>query len=156
MLLQIYHLPYICFMYFVSVTRLRLKSLIYFPGMVRANSAVSKQLVVTPGFVAGKELIDKGLIFWTITVWQGDADMKVFRNSEAHRKAMQKLPDWCNEATYAHWLQETDQLPNWEAVHHKIISEGSVSKVRHPSADHATKNFLPPIWKKTQQVFKKV
>ena len=142
-------------MYFVSVTRLRLKSFIYFPAVVRANGAATKQLVITPGFVSGKELIDKGLIFWTITVWQGDADMKVFRNCEAHRKAMQKLPDWCDEATYVHWLQETDELPSWEAAHHKIVTEGSVSKVRQPSANHAARNFPLPKWTKTQQVFKK-
>jgi hypothetical protein len=33
--------------------------------------------------------------------------MKMFRNGEAHRKAMQKLPFWCDEAAYTHWQQET-------------------------------------------------
>lgn len=104
--------------------------------------------------MAGKELMDKGWVFWTLTMWNTDADMKTFRNSAPHRKAMQKLPDWCNEATYIHWLQDAPELPGWDIIHAKMVSEGVVSKVRHPSPKHLTKDFPLPKWTRTERLLK--
>ncbi|MCW3122227.1 MAG: hypothetical protein JWQ38_1719 [Flavipsychrobacter sp.] len=141
-------------MVFISATRLRLKSIWYLPGFMRANNASLKQLLITDGFLQGKELIDKGLVFWTLTMWDKDADMKTFRNSVPHRKAMQQLPAWCNEATYAHWLQEEATLPDWTTIHERMIKDGVVSKVRNPTERHAAKNFPPIKWLKTESNFK--
>jgi hypothetical protein len=142
-------------MYFVSATRLKLKSIFYLPAFMRANEASGKQLLATEGFVSGKENVDKGLIFWTVTMWDKDADMKSFRNSPAHRKAMQGLPNWCNEATYTHWLQKEDTLPGWHAVHERMIREGVVSKVRNPTERHSSKSFPMVKWTKLGRDFKK-
>ena len=57
---------------FVSITRLRVNSIFRLPAFMRANEASVKQLVSTPGFIAGKELIDEGLTFWTLTIWSDD------------------------------------------------------------------------------------
>lgn len=119
-----------------------------------ANEASVKQLMITEGFIGGKELMDKGLIFWTMSLWDKDADMKSFRNSAPHRKAMQNLPKWCNEATYTHWLQEEPILPPWDIVQNKILKEGVITKVRRPSERHQSKSFPPIKWTKTERVFK--
>ncbi len=131
-------------MIFVSATRLRLKSFIYLPQFMLANEASVKQLVKTPGFKSGLELIDKRLTFWTVTAWENVEVMKVFRNSEPHRKAMQKLPKWCNEASYAHWMQEDEAFPDWQTIHAKIIEEGKITKVRNPSPHHLLKDYPAP------------
>ena len=141
-------------MYFVSVTRLRLRSFIHLLPFFLANERSVKQLLITPGFIAGKELVDKGMVFWTVTLWAADTDMKAFRNSEAHRKAMQKLPTWCSEATYVHWVQEDATLPSWPAVHEKMLTEGKISKVRNPTERHLVKDFPPPQRTKTERPFK--
>ncbi|OCX54726.1 hypothetical protein BEL04_00485 [Mucilaginibacter sp. PPCGB 2223] len=141
-------------MFFISITRLRLRSIWYLPGFLSSNSLSVKQLLVTPGFIAGKELIDKNLVFWTVTVWKTDADMKTFRNSPPHRKAMQKLPLWCDEATYMHWLSEDTEIPAWDAICKRTIAEGKVSKVRHPSKNHPDRNFPAIKWTKTERIFK--
>ena len=141
-------------MYFVSATRLKVKSFFSLPAFMMANEASIKQLSRTKGFVEGKELMDKGLTFWTITLWNSDADMKGFRNSIPHRKAMQKLPGWCSEATYTHWLQEETVLPAWNTIHEKIVKEGIVTKVRHPSQHHSSKLFPPVKWARTERAFK--
>lgn len=140
-------------MYFVSVTRLRLRSWIYLLAFMRSNEASVKQLLITPGFVTGKELIDKNLTFWTITVWNGDADMKTFRNSIPHRKAMQKLPLWCNEAAYMHWSTNDAAVPAWDDVYQKLIAEGKLSKVRYPSANQLDKSYPAVKWSKLQRSF---
>ena len=121
---------------------------------MKANEASVKQLLETEGFVTGKENVDKGLIFWTITMWNADADMKGFRNSPAHRKAMQMLPEWCNEATYTHWLQESGTLPDWNNIHERMIKDGVVSKLRNPSERHSSKSFPPVKWTKLERPFK--
>ena len=119
-----------------------------------ANEASVKQLNKTEGFLGGRELIDKKITFWTLTIWKSDANMKEFRNSVPHRKAMQKLPSWCDEATYTHWTQEENQLPEWKIVFGKMIAEGRISKVRNPSANHLSKNFQEIKWTVFESNFK--
>jgi heme-degrading monooxygenase HmoA len=85
---------------FISITRLRIHSIFILPKFMLANEASVKQLRKIDGFLKGKELIDKGLTFWTLTMWRDEIAMKAFRNSIPHRKAMQKLPSWCCEASY--------------------------------------------------------
>lgn len=143
-------------MAFISVTRLKIKSLVHLPLFLWQNEACAKALVQTPGFLGGKELIDKHLTFWTMTVWQDVPSMKTFRSSAAHRKAMQKLPGWCSEATYVHWEQDSPALAEWSAAHVKMVQEGVVSKVRHPSARHLSKDFPAPAWSRTERLFRPV
>lgn len=141
-------------MVFISATRLRVKSIIYLFPFFRANEASVKQLLKTQGFLGGLELVDKKLTFWTLTMWNIDASMKEFRNSIPHRKAMQKLPYWCDEASYVHWTQNEDVLPGWNTVYEKIIAEGKITKVRQPSPNQLYKNYPEIKWKKIQRVFK--
>ena len=131
-------------MYFISVTRLRIKSFWYLPQFFFANSAAEKQLKKTPGFIEGKELIDKHMTFWTLTAWKDEQSMKLFRNGKAHQQAMRKLPGWCDEATYAHWTTEEYTFPDWLTAYEKLITEGRTTKVKEPSANHLNKNFPAP------------
>jgi hypothetical protein len=141
-------------LHFVSATRLKLRSIFHLPAFIVANNESVQQLLVTDGFISGKELPDKGLVFWTLTLWRSDADMKAFRNSTAHRKAMQKLPVWCNEATYIHWLQEEPTLPDWNTVYERMMTDGVVSKVKNPSVRHLSKSFGPIKWTKLERILK--
>jgi heme-degrading monooxygenase HmoA len=120
----------------------------YLPGFLAANEASVKYLTRTPGFLKGTELVDKGLVFWTVTAWTDEKAMKTFRNSEAHRKAMQMLPRWCSEAAYAHWLQDNDVLPAPAVLHEKIITQGKLTKVRYPSVRQQLMAYPPVRWVK--------
>lgn len=140
-------------MFFVSVTRLRVKSFWYLPAFFIANERSVKELIHTAGFAGGKELIDKKLTFWTVTIWKDMEAMKTFRNSEAHRKAMQKLPVWCDEASYTHWTQNDDQMPVWATIHLKMVDEGKLTKVKQPSAQQLSKQFPAPALTKSERVF---
>jgi heme-degrading monooxygenase HmoA len=138
---------------FISITRLRVKSIFHLIPFMRANEAAAKQLVKTPGFLGGKELIDKGLTFWTLTMWADDANMKTFRNSNAHQQAMQKLPFWCSEASYNHWTQEDFVLPGWTVASTRLIMEGKLTKVRNPSPAQAGNGFPAIKWNKLERAF---
>jgi len=141
-------------MYFISVTRLRVKSFLSLPRFFLANEASLKQLKKTMGFVIGKELVDKKLTFWTITLWEAESNMKEFRNSIPHRKAMQNLPHWCDEASYLHWVQEEKILPDWKTVYDKMITEGKITKVKFPSANQINKEYPPIKWTKSERKLK--
>jgi len=139
---------------FVSVTRLRVKSIFYLLPFMRANEAAVKELKVSNGLLKGKELIDKKLTFWTITVWEDEVSMKGFRGSSSHRKAMQSLPKWCNEASYHHWMQEENEIPDWNTIAEKLFAEGKLSKVRNPSSSQTANQFPPIKWTKTERILK--
>ena len=139
---------------FVSVTRLRVKSIFYLLPFMRANEASVKTLINSTGLLKGKELIDKHLTFWTITLWKNEQAMREFRGSQAHKNAMQQLPKWCNEASYHHWNQEEDTLPNWDIVSERMFQEGKLTKVRTPSKAQILNTFPPIKWKKMERKLK--
>ena len=139
---------------FVSVTRLRVKSILFLIPFMRANEASVKELKASRGLLKGKELIDKQLTFWTITIWENEESMKVFRGSSSHRIAMQQLPKWCNEASYHHWVQEHDEFPSWSTISEKLFSEGRLSKVRNPSKAQVKNQFPSIKWTKTERKLK--
>jgi len=139
---------------FISVTRLRVKSLFYIIPFMRANEASVKELKVSKGLLKGKELMDKKLTFWTITLWEDEASMKGFRGSSPHRHAMQQLPKWCNEASYHHWVQESNEFPTWNTIAEKLFAEGKLSKVRNPSDAQITHQFPSIQWTKTERRLK--
>jgi hypothetical protein len=62
--------------------------------------------------------------------------MRAFMTAGAHRAAMPKLLEWCDEAAVAHWTQDCDQEPAWEEAHRRMRREGRASKVNHPSEAH--------------------
>jgi hypothetical protein len=141
-------------MVFISITRLKVKSIFYLPQFLRVNEASANQLIKTKGFLAGKELVDARLTFWTLTMWESDVEMKSFRNSIPHRKAMQKLPHWCSDASYFHWTQNEAILPSLKEASEKLLKQGNLTKVRNPSANQISNSFPPIKWLKFERNFK--
>jgi Domain of unknown function (DUF3291) len=131
-------------MVLISATRLRVRSLFYLPQFSWATLLSARQLTHAAGFLGGRLLIDRYRNFWTLTAWEDETAMRRFRNDGVHRKVMPKLLQWCDEATLVHWHQETPTLPDWQEAHQRMISEGKLSKVNHPSPNHATKDFPEP------------
>jgi hypothetical protein len=139
-------------MVFVSITRLRLRSAFYLLPFFWHTYRSGKQLQTESNFIKGKTLMDKKLTFWTMTLWNNEVDMRTYRNSNAHKKAMPKLQHWCNEASVVHWQQEENKFPGWLEAHRRMQTDGRASKVRNPSADHLAFSFPSPRWpSKTEQ-----
>jgi hypothetical protein len=119
---------------FVSVTRLRVLSLLYFPIFAIQAFLTSRQAAAADGNLAVKVLRDRRTVFWTSTSWSTEAAMKAFIHSGVHGPVMRKLLEWCDEAAVVHWTQDSEELPSWEEAHRRIQHEGRRSKVNHPSA----------------------
>jgi hypothetical protein len=105
----------------------------------------SLQAKRSSGNLGSRYLNERQLTFWTLSVWESEASMRNFMMSGAHRRAMPKLLDWCEEAALGHWHQEHATLPSWTEAHQQMVSKGRLSKVRNPSPNQLAQRIPPPV-----------
>lgn len=127
-----------------SVTRLRVRSFLDLPAFLWMTFRTQRQTVRAPGFLGGALLIDKSKTFWTLTTWEDEKAMKAFRGSGAHAHVMPKLAEWCDEAAYTHWNLTTPVIPTWPEAYERLLNQGRLSRVSHPSPAHEAKQFPKP------------
>ena len=127
-----------------SVTRLRVRSIRFLPAFLWHTFKSQRQVVRSAGFFGGRLLVDSHWTFWTLTVWDDEKAMKKFRGSGAHARVMSKLPHWCDEAAYSHWVLAADCVPEWSEAYEKLAADTRLSRVEHPSQDHSNKRLPKP------------
>ena len=131
-------------MVFVSLTRLRVRSIRFLPMFALDALRTQRQVQRAPGFKVGALLPDRRWTFWTMTAWDSQESMRRYMTTGAHKTAMPKLLHWCDEASVAHWEQESEALPGWEEADRRMRESGRVSKVRFPSPQHAELRYAIP------------
>lgn len=132
-------------MYNVSITRLRVRSIFYMPVFLLHAMRTSTQAQKADGILGVETRFEKNNVVWTKTVWADEDAMKKYRGSGAHQIAMRVLSELCNEASVARWQQLETDLPTWEDAHHRMLTEGKLSKVKHPSPLHAAGRTAPEL-----------
>jgi quinol monooxygenase YgiN len=131
-------------MAFISVTRLRLRSVRYLPPFLWHTLRSLLQAKRAPGNLSAKTRRAPDGAFWTLSAWESEASMRAYRNSAAHKKAMPKLLEWCDEASVGHWEQASGELPDWREAHRRMVETGRLSKVNHPSERQRAGEMPPP------------
>ena len=131
-------------MTFVSLTRLRVRSIRFLPLFAVYTWRSLRQVRKAAGFQTGGLLPDRRWTYWTMTAWDGQESMRRFMTSGAHKGAMRHLMHWCDEASVAHWEQEGGTLPSWEDADRRMRASGRVSKVNHQSPEQAGMNYERP------------
>jgi hypothetical protein len=129
----------------ISITRLRVRKWYYLPGFYVDALRINRQAATAEGNLAVRLLRDQSNTFWTATSWSSHATMKAFIVARPHGPAMRKLLDWCDEASLVHWEQSEKALPSWEEAHRRLMSEGRLSKVHHPSPAHTAHSYPMPV-----------
>lgn len=132
----------------VSITRLRVRSIYYMPIFLLHAMRTMSQAQKSEGVLGVETRFEKNNVVWTKTVWNDEISMKKYRGSGAHQIAMRMLSELCNEASVARWEQADVVLPTWEEAHRRMLSEGKLSKVKHPSSLHASGRTAPEIMQK--------
>lgn len=128
----------------ISVTRLRIRTPRFLPGFAWHTWRSTRQAQQSPGFLGGQLAADAPRrTFWTITAWLDEEAMRTYRIAGAHKRAMPKLLDWCDEAAVVHWQQDSAQLPAAAEALRRMLTEGRTSKLRHPSLAHGAGNTAP-------------
>jgi hypothetical protein len=131
-------------MNFVSLTRLRIRSIRFMPLFAIHAFRSRMQVSSAPGFQTGALLADRSRTFWTMTAWDSQESMRAYMTTGAHKKAMPRLLHWCDEASVAHWTQPDATLPSWMEADRRMRDSGRASKVSHPSPRHASLSYRPP------------
>ena len=127
----------------VSITRLRVRSLRYLPAFLINAFRSAQQAKAASGNLAVSLLSDARFTFWTRTVWNDEQSMRAFMITGAHRSVMPRLLHWCDEASVAHWLQDSPEPPSWQEAYRRLQKEGRRSKVDNPS-DAQLRFEIPP------------
>jgi heme-degrading monooxygenase HmoA len=122
----------------ISVTRLRLRSMRFFPAFFWYTRRSIRQAKRTPGNLGVKVRKTNGLAFWTLSIWVDDGAIRAFVLASPHREAMQKLPHWCDEAAFADWEQHSSDWPSWETAREKLSTTGRMARVFYPSEKQKT------------------
>lgn len=94
-----------------------------------------------PGYIAGSMLRDRDRAFWTLTLWESEADMRSYRNSGAHQAAMPRLYAWADEAVVTRWEQEGRTLPSWSEAQARMRQDPRWTKLARPSPRHQARIF---------------
>lgn len=131
-------------MIFISLTRLRIRSLRFLPLFSVYLLTTLRQVKRAQGFRRGALLADRHWTFWTLTAWDNQESMRNYIVAGSHKKAMPRLLDWCDEASVAHWTQQEEELPSWMEADRRMRESGRASKVRHPSSRHASLTYETP------------
>jgi hypothetical protein len=131
-------------MVFVSITRLHIKSPRHLLPFVWHNVLSSWQIINIPGFLKGKIFRDGYGAYWTITTWKNQSAMKSYRNTGAHRQAMQHIQTWCDEAAVVNWEQGDSSLPKTLEAHCRMVTEGHFTRLSHPCAAHLERKIPEP------------
>jgi Domain of unknown function (DUF3291) len=129
---------------FVSITRLRVRSIRFLPFFLLYTFRCMRQVKKSSGFQGGGVLADRDWTFWTMTAWDNQESMRSYMTAGSHKAAMPRLLDWCDEACVVHWEQSQAALPSWIEADERMRASGRASKVWNPSPQHATLAYRTP------------
>jgi hypothetical protein len=125
-------------MSFVSITRLRIRSIRFLIGFAVHTLRAQNQVRHARGFQAGALLPDRRWTFWTMTVWDSQESMRAYILNGAHKAVMPKLLNWCDEASVVHWDQPDVRLPSWQEPTGKCARVAELPKFVIPA------RIMPP------------
>jgi hypothetical protein len=127
------------------VTRLRLRSHDLLDEFFVASVSVLEQAKVSPGYLGADAIAEANDVWWTVSVWQDRDAMRAFVGADPHLGVMSRVDDWCDEATFAEWVQDSAELPDWNTSYQRVVAEGQSASLTNGSAANDDRTFPPPI-----------
>jgi hypothetical protein len=129
----------------IVVTRLRLRDPAFFDEFFAHAVAVTEQARNSQGNLHADVLAEANNTYWTRTAWLERDLMNAFVGSEPHLSTMDRLPDWCDEATFVDWDQPSADLPDWQDGYVRLVASGQVASLTHATDAHHTRDFPAPV-----------
>jgi hypothetical protein len=128
-------------MFYLSMTRLRLKSPLYLIPFFVQNEKILSQLRASQGFIKGKVLAAPNLSMWTATLWASEQDLRAFHLNGEHGETIEKIDEWSSDSARCHQLTESDKIPSWENVRLELIKSGRFRDLTEPSCDQINREI---------------
>jgi hypothetical protein len=129
----------------IVVTRLRLADHAMLDDFFEAAVALLEQANASPGVVYTDVLAEANDVWWTCTSWQDRAAMQAFVGTDPHAITMDRLDEWCDEATFVDWEQDDATLPDWDAAFQRLVADGQSSRLVHASPANEARSFPAPV-----------
>lgn len=128
----------------IVVTRLRLRDPAVFDEFFSHAAAVAEQAQNSPGNLGADVLAEANNTYWTRTAWQERNLMNAFVGSEPHLGTMDRIADWCDEATFVDWEQASADLPDWQDGYRRLVADGQAASLTRATQAHHTRDFPAP------------
>src|SRR6185503_3053081 len=93
-----------------TITELKCKNYLRLPGLIFLSMKVIKQAKTTPGNISAI-IKANGLKAFTLTSWENEDSLKLFRNTGHHKQAMRRMNKTASAFRFKTW--ETDSQVNW-------------------------------------------
>jgi hypothetical protein len=129
----------------VVVTRLRLRTHEMLDDFFVASVSVLEQAKISPGYLGADALAEANDVWWTVSAWQDRDAMRAFVGTEPHLGVMTRVDDWCDEATFAEWSQDSPELPDWKTSFDRIVADGQSATLTNGSAANEDRTFPAPV-----------
>jgi hypothetical protein len=129
----------------IVVTRLRLRDPAFLDDFFAAAVGALEQAKSAEGNLGADVLADANNVWWTVTSWRDRRLMNAFVGTEPHLSTMARIDGWCDEGTFADWEQASPDLPDWQTSYQRLIADGQMASLTHPSAAHQTRAFPAPV-----------
>jgi hypothetical protein len=115
------------------------------PGFFATAVAVVEQAQQSEGNLGADVLAEANNTYWTRTVWRARDAMNTFVGHEPHLSTMNRIDEWCDEATFVDWEQADDGLPDWQDGYRRILKSGQAASLTTPTAAHHSRDFPEPL-----------
>jgi len=129
----------------IVVTRLRLRDPALFDEFFGHAVAVVEQAQNSQGNLGADVLAEANNTYWTRTAWQERDLTNAFVGSQPHLSTMDRIADWCDEATFIDWEQASTDLPDWQDGYQRLVANGQSASLTHATKAHHTRDFPAPV-----------
>lgn len=129
----------------IVVTRLRLRDPSQLDDFFSAAVAFLEQANAADGALGSDVLADANSVWWTVSAWRDRAAIDAYVSTDPHATGSARLDEWCDEATFADWDQETADLPDWTTSFTRLTAEGRSAPLTNASPANETRRFPAPV-----------
>jgi hypothetical protein len=129
----------------IVVTRLRLRDASVFDEFFAGAVALLEQAKGSAGNLGTDALAEANNTWWSCSAWRDHESMRAYVETDPHASTKRRLDDWCDEATFADWEQDSEALPGWQTAYQHLIADGMSATLTNASAANTTRDFPAPI-----------
>jgi hypothetical protein len=129
----------------IVVTRLRLKDPAVQDEFFTDAVGAIEQAQKAEGSLGVDALAEANNVWWSVSSWRARELMQAFVRSQPHLSIMERLDQYCDEASFVDWEQDSPDLPDWQTNWRHLVADGQSAELTNASAANQARAFPPPV-----------